>query len=119
MHKLIIEDIEIFAHHGYYPEEKKKGNVFLISVEIESNFEKAMQMDNLNDTINYEEIISIIKAEMHKSSNLIENLCYRIIESIVHKFGKIKKIKVKVSKLNPHLELKTKKVSFEIEKLFI
>jgi dihydroneopterin aldolase len=96
-----IENMEFFAHHGCYEEERTKGNTFLVSLTIETDMALASESDNIIDAVNYQTAYKIVKDEMMIPSNLLENVCYRILNALYDKMTDINKATVKVSKLNP------------------
>ncbi len=43
---------------------------------------KAEETDNLDDTVNYQEVYAVVKREMMISSKLLENVAKRILNAI-------------------------------------
>ena len=101
------------AFHGVMDDERVIGGTFLadISYIIDS---KAIESDNIEDTINYAEIFDIVKEEMGKPSQLIEHVAGRIMKSIKNMFPQILETTVKISKLNPPVNGETKKATVTI-----
>jgi dihydroneopterin aldolase len=100
---IAIEGMKFYAFHGYYPQEQLIGTEFLVDVYVEVNISKAGNSDQLSDTVNYETIYRIVKAEMSKKSKLIEHVAQRIIFKIKSFYAHIEGLKVRISKLNPPL----------------
>jgi dihydroneopterin aldolase len=96
-----IENMEFFAHHGCYEGERVKGNRFLVSLKIETDMMLASESDSIIDAVNYQTAYSIVKDEMMIPSNLLENVCFRILNALYDKMTDIRKATVKVSKLSP------------------
>jgi len=113
-----IENMEFYAYHGHFKEEQVVGNKFLVSISIETDILPAAESDNLDMALDYQKVYSIIKEQMALKSYLIENIAYRIINALYREFGeKIKRIKLKLSKINPPLGgSKIDKVSIVVEK---
>ncbi|MFA6924188.1 MAG: dihydroneopterin aldolase [Bacteroidales bacterium] len=109
-----IEGMEFFAYHGCFEEEQIIGNKFIVDISIETDLSEAADTDDLNKTINYQEVYNIIKKEMEIKSKLLENVANRIIKKINSKFLSIKKVEIKISKINPQLGGKTNKVSVQL-----
>jgi len=57
--------------------------------------------DNLKDAINYQLAYKLVKEEMEKKSKLLENIAKRILDTIYDNFNGVRKVTVKVSKMNP------------------
>jgi dihydroneopterin aldolase len=59
-----LKNIKMKAFHGVYEEERKNGNSYSMDVLLATSLEKAMLSDNLEDTVNYANVYSIVKEEM-------------------------------------------------------
>lgn len=106
-----IENMEFYAFHGCYHEEKIVGNKFIVNICFETDIDKATQSDNVVDTVNYLEVYETIKMEMMISSNILEHVTERIVNAIAKKFPQIINGSIKVSKCNPPLGGRIEKVS--------
>lgn len=111
-----IEGMEFYAYHGHYKEEQIVGNRFLINLKIETDCRKAAESDNIKDALNYQTAYKIIKEEMKKKSNLLENIAVRILDSLYVNMENIKSATIKVSKMNPPMGGKIKNVSLTMTK---
>lgn len=88
----------MWAHHGWYEEERKVGAEYRIDVEMNLRF---VEINLLTDTIDYAEVVDIIKTIMQQEIRLIEQSCHEIFKSIQMRFlDKIEGLKVTVTKLN-------------------
>ncbi len=116
MGNIEIEGMEFYAYHGHYEEEQIVGNRFLIDLKIETDCRKAAESDAIEDAVNYQTAYKIIKSEMKKKSNLLENIAGRILDAIYEKLDNLKSVTVKVSKMNPPMGGKIKKVSITMTK---
>jgi dihydroneopterin aldolase len=106
-----IENMEFYAFHGHFKEERIVGNKFLVDLTIETDMKLAAESDNLKDAVNYQRVYEIVKAQMGLKSHLLEHIASRIIESIYAELSGIEKITVKVSKMNPPMGGKIGSVS--------
>jgi dihydroneopterin aldolase len=116
MGRIILEDMEFFAYHGCYEAEQVVGNRFLVNLTIETDFSKAAETDRLEDALNYHKAYLVVKEEMKKRSNLLENLAKRTIDAIFENFPEAVKANIKVTKLNPPIGGLMKGVSVEYSK---
>jgi dihydroneopterin aldolase len=116
MGRIEIEGMEFYAFHGCHKEERIIGGHFTVDIYIDTNIEKAAISDNLEDTINYQNVYYLVKEQMAYRSNIIENVAQRLYDKLIKTFPEIQKIKIKVSKLNPPVGGKIEKVSVVIEK---
>jgi dihydroneopterin aldolase len=111
-----LEEMEFFAYHGCFPEEKMVGNTFLVNFEYSYDMQKASVSDDIADAIDYQNIYNIIREEMGKPVNLIEYLANRILDRIFYSFPCIESARIKITKMNPSLGGKLKGVTIVVEK---
>ena len=60
-----------------------------------------METDNVADTLNYAQLLKIVKREMAVPSNLLEHVAGRIGKTVFHEFPQAEAIDLTVTKLNP------------------
>ncbi len=111
-----IEGMEFYAYHGHYKEEQIVGNRFLVDLKIETDCRKAAESDKIEDAVNYQTAYKIIKSEMQKKSNLLENIAGRILHALYENLDNMKSVSIKLSKMNPPMGGKIKKVSITMTK---
>ena len=97
---ITLDTMKFHAFHGVMNEEHIIGGTFLadISYVIDT---RAVETDNIEDTISYAEIFDLIKEEMEKPSQLIEHVAGRIMKVLKTRFPQMIETVVKISKLNP------------------
>lgn len=79
-----LDGIRVYAHHGVYPEEKKRGQVFLIDVDIEMNLAPAGRSDDLTETVHYGELAdAIVERATLERWDLIERVAERTAELVL------------------------------------
>jgi len=110
-----LEDIELYAYHGCYKEERIRGSKFLVSIKVETDISLPAKTDDINDAVNYVKILELVKTEMELSSHLLENVVSRIHNRIIEQFPQIKNAEVKVSKLSPPVVCTVKSVSVKLK----
>jgi dihydroneopterin aldolase len=105
--------MKFHAFHGVMEEERIIGGTFLVDISyiIET---KAVETDNIEDTISYAEVFDIVKTEMQKPSKLIEHVAGRIMKAIKSEYQQLDRLTVKISKLNPPVNGEAGKASVSI-----
>ena len=101
MGQIIIENMEFYAFHGHYREEQIVGNKFLIDLTIETDLEPAATSDRLGDAADYQIAYRVVKEEMGKRSNMLENIASRILDSLYANMDNIEKATIRIRKMNP------------------
>lgn len=113
---IFVEGLRIKAFHGMSPQERKIGNMFEVSVALDyPPAVRAAKSDSLQDTINYAEIVNLIKAEMSIPSDLIENVAGRIHRSLTEAFPAITGGWIKISKIAPPIAAELDSVSVRLK----
>lgn len=116
MSKILLENMEFFAYHGCFEEERIIGNKFFVDLEIDTDTSKAEKSDDLRDTLNYQDVYNVLKEQMQEKSHLLEHLGRRIIDALDRRFSNISHVKIKVSKMHPPLGGKMRSVSLVMER---
>jgi dihydroneopterin aldolase len=117
MGKIVIEAMEFYAFHGHYQEEQIVGNRFLVDLEMKTDLSVPAGSDNLNDAVNYQQAYQIIKNEMKRTkSNLLENIGKRILDALFENMDGVKKVTIRVRKLNPPMGGTIKSVGIEMSR---
>ncbi|MDP1725514.1 MAG: dihydroneopterin aldolase [Bacteroidota bacterium] len=97
-----LENLEFFAYHGLYPEEREKGGFFKVDIWIDEEVPDNKDLTDLSNLINYEQLYTIVQEEMHVRRNFIEDLAKTILQRISHFLLEREVIvTVKVTKQNP------------------
>ena len=103
--------MEFYAYHGCLPEEQVIGNHFTVDITMDIDMEQASASDDLNDTLNYAEVYSMVKQQMAIRSHLLEHVSARILGRLFECFPQLNRAEVCVTKLNPPVGGQTKSVS--------
>ena len=112
-----IEEMEFFSYHGCFKEEQVIGTRFLVDFSLEVDTQEAEKSDNLKQTVNYQAVYQVIKAEMEIKAHLLEHVARRILDSVFNKFPSVNQATIKISKLNPALGGKMGCVSITLSHL--
>lgn len=99
MDKIYLKDVEIFANHGVFEEEKRLGQKFIFDVELELDLSVAGKTGDLKSSVHYGELVyEIEKIVSEKNYDLIETVGEKVCEHILMEYRMIKNAKVKVKK---------------------
>lgn len=115
MGRVELKGLHFKAYHGYYEEERERGNHFEINISVKTDFEAAAVNDDLSKAVDYENLYAIIKKEMQVSSALLESVVVRIANRIFDEIAQVESVKVSLSKLNPPIrgECQEAKVTYK------
>lgn len=109
MDKIYIKDIEIFANHGVFQEEKTLGQKFLLSLELSLDIKEAATTGNLAKSVHYGEIChEVIELFQEESIDLIETVVNKIAVYVLESYHMVNGVKVLLKKpwapINRHLD---------------
>lgn len=94
-----LNDVKCFALHGYYPEEQLTGTEFLVSVEV--TFVPSGDTEDLQRTVNYEMINTIIQEEMKSTKKLLETVVRLILDRVISSYPFVQTAVAGIKKMHP------------------
>ena len=100
-HYIFLENVRFYSYHGVAPQETAIGNEFIINLRLKTDFGKATETDEVEDTVSYADIYAALKEEMELTSKLLEHVCGRIVKRLFRDSRKIREIEIKLAKRNP------------------
>ena len=113
---IAVEGMTFYAYHGYYPQEQIVGGRYTIDVYITLNNTQAAYTDNLNHTVNYEQILAICQQQMQTPKRLVETVAQQVLDEISGLSPQINHTKVRITKHYPPMNNLVEKIFIEIEK---
>ncbi len=117
MDKISIEDLEVYAYHGVYEEEKEKGQKFLVSADMYLSTRQAGLNDDLESSVNYGDVCQLICDVMTLDKyDLIETAAEHVAREILLEFGLIEKLSLQIKKPDAPIGLPFGMVSVTIER---
>lgn len=115
MDKIIIDNLEIFANHGVFPEENENGQVFYMSAILYTDTRKAGMTDDLEVSIDYGMVC-------HMITDFVQGYTFKLIETVVEKLAEkmlqeiplLKKVTLRLDKPQAPVGLPFESVAVEI-----
>src|SRR5438132_13312276 len=98
-----LQQVRLKAFHGIYEGEQKIGSLYDVNVKVVYE-EGDTQFDDLKNTINYVEILDIVKQRMQEPTGLLEKVADSIIQKIRHQYPYTKEIIISIYKLEAPVE---------------
>ena len=77
------------------------GGDFLLSLRVDYPLAKAMESDDVADTLNYATLFDLAKREMDIPSQLLEHVAGRIVNAVMTAFPAVTSIDLELTKVNP------------------
>lgn len=112
-----IDNLEVYAYHGVYDEEKEKGQYFYVNAELYTNTRKAGMNDDLDASTNYGTVCDFIHDFMTKHTyGLIETVAEQLAQALLLEFKLVKSVLLEIRKPHAPIEKEFESVSVEIER---
>lgn len=117
MDQIIIEDLQVYAHHGVYQQETEKGQNFLVSATLETDTRAAGMTDDLGLTTNYGVVCRFINAYFTEHTfKLIETAAEKTAEALLLQFPRVKAVVLEIKKPEAPIPLPFGMVSVKIRR---
>lgn len=94
-----IHNLRFHTFNGVLPEERKNGQQLAIDVALTYPIETKVHHDDLNETISYADVRTIIDAFVHSHSyKLIESLANELLSTLLTEYRMATRIELKIRK---------------------
>lgn len=94
-----VKNLEVFAHHGVFPEENRLGQKFLISLTMYVDARPAGLSDRLELSVHYGEVSSFITSYMQEHTfQLIETVAEHLCAALLDRFPLLKGVTLELKK---------------------
>jgi dihydroneopterin aldolase len=100
---IALEGMRFHAFHGVHEAEQLLGGEYVVELQVKFHIAKAVEKDDVDETINYETIFQICRLEMEQPRKLLETVVAAIMARMKHQFPKMQGLRVRVLKQNPPL----------------
>ena len=112
MDQIKIENLEIYAYHGVFSEEKEKGQKFYINVTLDADLRKAGKTDDLTASTHYGEVALLLHQKMTEQTyDLIERAAEVCAEAVLLQFPLVRGITLELRKPEAPISLPFESVS--------
>ena len=96
---MYIRDLELFGFHGVFEEEKRLGQKFVLSFELDLDLKSAGKTGDLMKSVHYGELCEKIEEEFkRKNYELIETVALNLADFILNEYKIIRGVKVFLKK---------------------
>lgn len=115
MDQIQIHGLDVFAHHGVYPEENEKGQHFIVNAVLYTTLRQAGLTDELEGTTNYGEVCHAITRFMQEHTwKLIETVAEQTAREILIQFPLVHGVELEIQKPEAPIGLPFQTVSVKI-----
>lgn len=114
---IYINKVRVKAFHGVLPQERTVGGDYEVSLRVAYDFSRVIDSDDVADTVNYADLLAIIRQQMAVASNLLEHVAGRIAKAVVERYPEVTSVTVQLTKLNPPFGMLTEGAGVEVRML--
>lgn len=117
MDEIRIYGLDVFAHHGVFPEENERGQHFIVNAVLYTDLRTAGRTDDLELTTNYGEVCQVITQVMQQHTHkLIERVAEEVAGTILRQFRLISAVDLEIQKPEAPIGLPFQTVSVKIHR---
>lgn len=117
MDEIRIDNLEIYAGHGVFEEEKRTGQPFFVNVTLYTDIRKSGKADDLQYSTHYGEVSHFINQFLKSHTfRLIEAAAERMAEQILLRFPLIEKLDLEIRKPKAPIGLPFQSVSVKVHR---
>lgn len=115
--KIVIEMLEVFAHHGVLEEEQEKGQIFYVNAVLYTDVHRAGLEDNLFYSVDYGQVCQFITNWMQENTyQLLETVAEKMSKAILLKYDRIAAVDLEIRKPQAPIPLPFGCVSVKIHR---
>lgn len=117
MDEIRIDNLEVYAYHGVFPEENEKGQPFFVNMVLYTETREAGIQDELTLSTHYGEVCHFVTAWMQKHTyKLIETVAENVAREVLLAFPLVQALDVEIRKPQAPIGLPFESVSVKIHR---
>jgi 7,8-dihydroneopterin aldolase/epimerase/oxygenase len=97
-----LHNVQFFAYHGLYPQEKENGNHFELNCHVQ--YLPQQTITSIEQTIDYAAVYAIIENRMQQATPLLETVVMDICNLILEQFTMAQEVFVHLIKIQPPID---------------
>jgi len=98
---ITLRNVRFHAFHGVLPQERRVGADSPLSLRVAYPIGRAIESDEVDDTLSYAALFDIAKREMAIPSQLLEHVAGRVVKAVAEAFPAVTAIDLELLKQNP------------------
>lgn len=117
MDEIRIDNLEVYAYHGVFPEENEKGQPFFVNMVLYTDTHEAGKQDELTLSTHYGEVCHFVTKWMQEHTyQLIETVAENVAKEVLLQFPLVQALDVEVRKPQAPIGLPFESVSVKIHR---
>ena len=117
MDEIRIDNLEVYAYHGVFPEENEKGQPFFVNMVLYTDTREAGKQDELTLSTHYGEVCHLVTKRMKEHTyKLIETVAESVAREVLLQFPLVQALDVEIRKPQAPIGLPFESVSVRIHR---
>ncbi len=117
MDQIIVEDLQVYAHHGVYRQENEKGQNFFVNVVLDTDTRAAGMADDLGLSTNYGVVCRFLHTFLAEHTyKLIETAAEKAAEALLLQFPHVRQVTLELKKPEAPITVPFGSVSVKIQR---
>lgn len=98
---ITLTNVRFRALHGVLPQERRVGGDYTLTLRVGFDVSRAVQSDDVADTLNYATLYEMARQEMAVPSRLLEHVAGRIGQRVLSEWPEVTTVDLTLTKENP------------------
>ena len=98
---IFLKELRFKAFHGVLPQERQVGGDFIVTMRVGCPWQRAMDTDDVADTLDYAAVYAVVKNEMARPSQLLEHVAGRIAQTLFRQYPDVTSVDLWLTKVMP------------------
>ena len=111
---IFLDSVRLYAFHGVGEQERRVGGWFTVSLRAGCDIGRAMDSDDVADTVSYADLLAVVRREMAVPSRLLEHVAGRIARAVDEELPAVSSLWLRITKENPPMGACCKGAGVEI-----
>lgn len=117
MDEIRIDNLEIFAHHGVFPEEKERGQYFYVNLVLYTDLRLAGKRDDLKLSTDYGDVSLFLEQQLTgRTFDLIEAAAEAAAEAVLLRYPLVRELELELRKPSAPIPMRFDSVSVKLRR---
>jgi len=113
---ILIEKLDIYAYHGFFSEEERLGQRFVLDLVLAVDIRASAMSDSLADTVNYGDVVAVVtKAFTARRFNLLEAAARAVAIAVLDGFPPVNRVEIMLRKPAPPIHATLAAVGIKLD----
>ncbi len=100
MIQIHLEQLQFYAYHGLFQEEKLLGNEYLVDILLDYQPNKKL-INSIEETLDYTKVYELIAQRMKQPTDLLETIATDFCYQMMEKYEALQSIQFSIKKMHP------------------